>query len=91
MSKGDAQMFLYLGEYGYMVSKNKDSLVDRIAISLISKRRLNALKHSKKFFGGVHLNKSGQVILYNAFYKERTKVDKLISNDVKYLVKTVMG
>lgn len=67
----------------------RHSFIDRIVISLISKRRLSAMKHSRKFDTGIYLNKQGQIILYNAFYKERTKLNKIISDEVKYLLRIV--
>jgi len=67
----------------------RHSFVDKIVIALISKRILQA-KHSRKFNGGVHLNKYGQAILSNALYKERmNKVNKLISREVGYLIQTI--
>ncbi len=64
----------------------RHSFIDRIVIGLASKKVLRA-KHSRKFDGGIYLNKYGQTILSNAFYKERMeKLNKLISNEVSYLV-----
>lgn len=67
----------------------RHSFVDRIVVALISKRILRS-NHSRKFDDGVHLNKYGQTILNNAFYKERiNKLNKLISNEVNYLIKVM--
>lgn len=67
----------------------RHSFVDRIAIALISKRILQT-KHSRKFNGGIYLNKYGQSILSNALYNERMKkLNKLISNEVSYLIRTI--
>lgn len=67
----------------------RHSFVDRVAIALISKRVLQT-KHSRKFDGGVYLNKYGQSILSSALYKERMeKINKLISNEVSYLIQTI--
>ncbi len=68
----------------------RHSFVDRIVIGLISKKILQK-RHSRKFSSGVYLNKYGQGTLSNALYKERTKVDKLISGDIKYSIKVIIN
>ena len=48
MSKGDAQMFLYLSDYGYKVSKNKDFL-----FKSNFNRRLQETKESSNGLGRI--------------------------------------
>lgn len=67
----------------------RHSFIDRIVISLISKRKLNAEKNSRKFNGSVYLNKFGQIILYNELLKGRIKNSKLISKEIKYLLDVI--
>ena len=64
----------------------RHSFVDRTAISLISRRKLNPEKHFRKFNGSVHLNKFGQSILYKSLFEGKIKNSRLISKEIKFLL-----